>query len=337
MKFDLYPLALIGAVAVASMLPARGPIAAALPVVTVMAVALVLFLHGLRLSRAAMLAGATNWRLHLVVMLVTFAAFPLLGLGLRRAFPHALPDALWTGVLFLTLVPSTVQSSIAFTAIARGNVPAAICAATLSNLAGVFLTPLLAALVLHVAGEGLGPQKALAIGGQVLLPAIAGQVLRPWLAEWAKRNAALLRLADRGSILIIIYAAFSAAVVAGLWRGIGAETLARLAAIDLAILGLALWGTARLGRLEPFTRADRIAIVFCGSKKSLATGAPIAGVLFGPALAGAVILPLMLYHQVQLMACAALARRFADDADSDTGTEGETVADRALPVRPRAA
>lgn len=317
MQRDLYPWALVGAVLVASLLPARGAFAAALPVLTVAAVALVLFLHGLRLSREAMIAGATNWRLHLAVVLVTFVAFPLLGLALRWGFPHALPPSLWTGVLFLCLVPSTVQSSIAFTAIAHGNVPAAICAATLSNLAGVVLTPLLAALVLHVAGAGLGADKALAIGAQVLLPAIAGQALRPWLGAWAVRNAAVLRLADRGSILLIVYAAFSAAVVAGLWHGVSPLTLARLAAIDCAILGIALWATARLGHLKPFGRADRIAIVFCGSKKSLATGAPIAGVLFGPALAGAVILPLMLYHQVQLMACAALARRYAEDDEPD--------------------
>lgn len=323
---DLYPLALVGAVGVASVLPAHGALADALPLVTVAAVALVLFLHGLRLSREAMIAGATNWRLHLVVVLATFAAFPLLGLGLRALFPHALPPALWTGVLFLCLVPSTVQSSIAFTAIARGNVPAAICSATLSNLAGVVLTPFLAALLLHVAGAGVGPDKALAIGAQVLLPALAGQFARPWLEGWAKRNAALLRLTDRGSILLIVYAAFSAAVVAGLWRGLSIETLLRLAAIDLLVLTIALWGTSRIGHLHWFTRADRIAIVFCGSKKSLATGAAIAGALFGPALAGAVILPLMLYHQVQLMACAALARRYARDAEPES----------ALPVLGRA-
>ncbi len=324
---DLYPLALVGAVGVASVLTARGVLADALPMVTVAAVALVLFLHGLRLSRTAMIAGATNWRLHLVVMLATFAAFPLLGLTLHALLPHALPPALWTGVLFLCLVPSTVQSSIAFTAIARGNVPAAICAATLSNLAGVVLTPLLAALLLHLAGAGVGLNKALAIGSQVLLPALAGQAARPWLAAWAKRNAEMLRLADRGSILLIVYAAFSAAVVEGLWHSVSLPTLARLAAIDLLVLGIALWVTARIGQLRMFTREDRIAIVFCGSKKSLATGAAIAGALFGPALAGAVILPLMLYHQVQLMACAALARRWASDPEPGI----------ALPVGARAA
>lgn len=315
MKRDLYPLALVGAVVLASLLPAHGLLAAALPGVTVAAVALVLFLHGLRLSREAMVAGATNWRLHAVVTLFTFAAFPLIGLALHWLLPRAIPENLWTGVLFLTLVPSTVQSSIAFTAIARGNVPAAICAATLSNLAGVFITPLLAALILHVAGARTGTSQALAVALQVLLPAILGQLARPWLAPWAARNARLLRLADRGSILLIVYAAFSAAVVAGLWHAISPETLARLAGVDLVILGIALWATGRIGHLRPFTREDRIAIIFCGSKKSLATGAPIAGVLFGSTLAGAILLPLMIYHQIQLMACAALARRWADALD----------------------
>jgi len=314
-KQALYPALLVGMVLLASILPARGMLAAALPTVIVAAVALVLFLHGLRLSRAAMLAGAGNWRLHILVLAISFAAFPLLGLAARAAAPGLLPPKLWVGVVFLCLVPSTVQSSIAFTAIARGNVAAAVCAATLSNFAGVFLTPLLAALTLGVAGASVGPNKALAIGAQVLLPAVLGQLARPWAATWAKRNAAVLKLADQGSILLIVYSAFSASVVAGLWRGIAPASLARLAVVDCAILALALFGTARLGRLKPFTREDRIAIVFCGSKKSLATGVAIAGVLFGPARAGAAILPLMLYHQIQLLACAVLARRWASDPE----------------------
>jgi len=314
-KQALYPALLVGMVLLASVAPARGTLAAALPTLIVAAVALVLFLHGLRLSRAAMLAGAGNWRLHLLVLMFTFAAFPLLGLAARAVAPGLLPPSLWVGVVFLCLVPSTVQSSIAFTAIARGNVAAAVCAATLSNFAGVFLTPLLAALTLGVAGASVGADKALAIGAQVLLPAVLGQFARPFAAAWAKRNAAVLKLADQGSILLIVYAAFSASVVAGLWRGIAPASLARLALVDCAILAFALWSTARLGRLKPFTREDRIAIVFCGSKKSLATGVAIAGVLFGPARAGAAILPLMLYHQVQLLACAVLARRWAADPE----------------------
>lgn len=317
MKQALYPALLVGMVVLASVAPARGALAAALPSLIVVAVAVVLFLHGLRLSRAAMLAGAGNWRLHLLVLIISFAAFPLVGLAARTALPGLLPPALWAGVVFLCLVPSTVQSSIAFTAIARGNVAAAVCAATLSNFAGVFLTPLLAALTLGATGASIGADKALAIGAQVLLPAVLGQLARPFAAAWAARNAAVLKLADQGSILLIVYSAFSASVIAGLWRGIAPAVIARLAVVDCAILALALWGTARLGRLKPFTRADRIAIVFCGSKKSLATGVAIAGVLFGPARAGAAILPLMLYHQVQLFACAVLARRWAIERATD--------------------
>jgi len=315
LKRDLYPFALIGAVLVATVLPARGAFAGALPVVTVGAVMLLLFLHGLRLSRDALLAGAGHWRLHLVILGVTFLAFPALGLALRWAVPDALPAPLWAGIIFLTLVPSTVQSSIAFTAMARGNVAAAVCAATLSNLAGIVLTPLYAALLLSAEGGGLSGGKAVTIATQILLPAILGHLARPLLGRWAERNGALLRFADRGSILLIIYAAFSGAVLAGLWRMAPPQTLVTIALLDLVILAAVLAFTWTLGGLRGFDRADRIAIVFCGSKKSLATGAPIAGALFPAAVVGLTILPLMLYHQLQLIACAWLAARWGRQAE----------------------
>lgn len=315
MKRDLYPFALVGAVGLATVLPARGWLADALPGVTVIAVMLLLFLHGLRLSREALLAGAGHWRLHLAILGVTFVAFPALGLALRWAVPEALPAPLWAGIIFLTLVPSTVQSSIAFTAMARGNVAAAVCAATLSNLAGIVLTPLYAALLLSAEGGGLSGGKAMTIATQILLPAIAGHLARPWLGRWSERNGALLRLMDRGSILLIVYAAFSGAVLAGLWRMAPPSTLAAILALDLGILAAVLAFTWWIGGLRGFSRADRIAIVFCGSKKSLATGAPIAGALFPAAVVGLTILPLMLYHQVQLMACAWIAARWGRQAE----------------------
>lgn len=210
------------------------------------------------------------------MLAVTFAIFPLVGLAARALVPGALPPAMWVGIVFLRICPSTVQCAIAFTAIARGNVAVAVCVATLSTFAGVFLTPLLAALTLGVTGASLNPDQALAIAARVLLPAILGQLARLWIAKWATGNDAALKLADQGSILVAIYAAFSASVVGGLWRGITPGTLARLAVVDCAILTLALWGTARIGHLPVFTREDRTSIMFGGTKKSLATGVAIA-------------------------------------------------------------
>lgn len=309
MRFDPLPLALVGAVGLATALPARGFAAAALPLVVTAAVAIILFLHGLRLSPAAVRAGAGHWRLHLVVLAVTFLVFPALVLLARAALPAAFPAALWTGFLFLAVAPSTVQSSIGFTAVAGGNVPAALCAATLSNAAGVVLTPLLATLILDLGPGGLTPAKALAVVAQIVLPALLGQLARPWGGGWADRNAGLLKLADRAAILVIVYAAFSAAVVAGLWTRVPPATLAIVAAGDLALVAAALALTALAARASAFSPADGLAMRFVGSTKSLATGAPIAGALFPAASVGVTILPLMLYHPLQSLICATLAAR----------------------------
>ena len=310
MKRDPLPVLLLVTVALASFVPARGLAAQALGYATTASVMLLLFLHGLRLSRVAVIAGAGHWRLHATTLAITFVAFPLAGLALRGAVPALLPAALWGGLLFLCAVPSTVQSSIAFTAMARGNVPAAVCSATLSNIGGVVLTPLIAAMLLALGPHALGPDKALAIVMQILLPAILGHLARPWGARWAERNRALLRLTDRASILLIVYAAFSAAIVAGLWQSVPPPTLAIVLALDALLLAAVVLGCRVLARHPAFDRPDARAMLFVGSTKSLATGVPIAGVLMPPGLLGVTILPLMLYHPLQSLVCATLAARW---------------------------
>lgn len=314
MKLDHLPLWLAAAVALATLLPARGALAAALPWLTNGAVVLLLFLHGLRLSRAAMLAGLTHWRLHLLVAGVTFLAFPLIVLALRWAMPGALPAPLWGGLLFLSAAPSTVQSSIAFTALAGGNVAAAVCAATLSNLGGVLVTPWLASALLGAGPQGVAGgvtgDQVLRVVALILLPTLAGQLARPWAGAWADGRARLLRAADRAAILFIVYAAFSAAVVAGLWALVPPRALGALLAVNLAVFALAATVAWRLSARRAFSAADRRTILFVGTTKSLATGAPIAGVLMPAPLVGATILPLMLYHPVQSLVCSALASRW---------------------------
>ncbi|WP_250507133.1 bile acid:sodium symporter, partial [Caballeronia sp. GAFFF3] len=127
---DNFTLALVGTVIVASFLPCRGGAAVAFNWITDIAIGLLFFLHGAKLSREAIIAGATHWRLHLVVLLSTFALFPLLGLALKPVLTPLVTPALYTGILFLCTLPSTVQSSIAFTSMAKGNVPAAVCSAS---------------------------------------------------------------------------------------------------------------------------------------------------------------------------------------------------------------
>jgi solute carrier family 10 (sodium/bile acid cotransporter), member 7 len=273
-------------------------------------IALMFFLQGARLAPRAALAAARHWRLHAAVLGSTFLLFPALGLTARAVAPGLLTPALWAGVLMLCVLPSTVQSSIAFTSIARGNVPAALCAATASNLLGILLTPLLAGLLLRTQG-GFSLHAVGDVVLQLMAPFAAGQLARPWIANWASNNRTLLGLVDRGSILLVVYVAFSEGVTHGIWHQLDVSTLATLLLLDAALLGAVLLSTAWISRLLGFDRADAITVVFCGSKKSLASGLPMASVLFAGQPVGLIILPLMLFHQIQLMACAALARRYA--------------------------
>jgi sodium/bile acid cotransporter 7 len=307
---DNFTLAIVATVAVASFLPAVGSAATELHYLTIFAIALLFFLHGARLSREAALAGALHWRLHLTVLAATFVLFPILGLLARYALGAVLPDSLLVGLLFLCLLPSTVQSSIAFTSIAHGNVAAAVCSASLSNLLGIFLTPALVALLMNLKG-GVSPGAILDIVLQLLAPFLAGHFLRPWIGDFVARHRAALGYVDRGSILLVVYLAFSEAVANGLRHVLGLGDLVKLLVVCAALLAIVLLTTVFAARRLGFTRVDEIVIVFCGSKKSLASGVPMAGVLFPLAQVGMVVLPLMLFHQIQLMVCAALARRYA--------------------------
>jgi sodium/bile acid cotransporter 7 len=311
LPIDPYIAAIVGMVCLASLLPVHDMGAVVAGHVTTAAIALLFFLHGARLAPQAALAGARHWRLHAIVLASTFVLFPALVLIARALYPQFLSAPLWTGLILLAVLPSTVQSSIAFTSIARGNVPAALCAATVSNLLGMLLTPLLAGILLSSQGgfsiKGVGD-----ILLQLLLPFAAGQLSRPLIGGWAQRNRALLGMVDRGSILLVVYTAFSEGVTQGIWHQLGLADLGRLLTIDAALLAAVLAITTYGSRLLGFSRADEVTIVFCGSKKSLASGLPMATVLLAGQSVGLIVLPLMLFHQIQLMVCAWLAKRYAN-------------------------
>ncbi|MBB0231532.1 bile acid:sodium symporter [Streptomyces calidiresistens] len=323
---DPYLVLLMGTVALAAVLPATGPAATAADASATGAIALLFFLYGARLSTAEALAGVRHWRLHLTILACTFVLYPLLGLAARPLGDLLLTPELYAGLLFLCLVPSTVQSSIAFTSIARGNVAGAIAAGSFSSLVGVFLTPLLVVLLMGGLGGaalsgGPGADALVRIGAQLLLPFLLGQLLRRFIGGFVTRHRAVLSLVDRGSILIVVYAAFSRGMEEDIWARVSWRRLLALGAVEVLLLALMLvitvYGSRRLG----FSRGDRVAIVFAGSKKSLAAGLPMAGVLFGPQAAMAV-LPLMLFHQMQLVVCAVLARRWGREEEPRPVGEG---------------
>lgn len=315
LNVDPFLLMLLGTVVLATVLPAQGIWARIAGGVADAGIALLFFLHGAKLSREAILDGAGAWKLHLTVGATSFVLFPLVGLGVR-AIPGIEPS-LATGVLFLTLLPSTVQSSIAFTAIAGGNVAAAVVSASFSNLAGIFVTPVLTAVLITGQSQGFSTDPIIAISVQLLLPFVAGHLLRPWIGGFVTRHKPVLGIVDRGSILLVVYTAFGAAVLDGLWHKVTPAEMALIAGLSLGVLAVVMVASTVIGRVLGFPREDRIVLLFCGSKKSLATGVPLAGVLFPAAQVGAIILPLMFFHQIQLMVCAVLARRFAASAAQD--------------------
>jgi sodium/bile acid cotransporter 7 len=273
---DNFTLALVSVVTLASLLPASGRVAHFFEGLTTVAIGLLFFLHGAKLSREAIMAGITHWRLHLLVFASTFILFPALGLALKPVLsPLVTPD--------------------------------------LYTLLGVFITPVLVNLVVLPHG-GNATSSFDSIGRillQLMVPFLAGHLLRPVIGKWVQKRAAVLKFVDQGSILLVVYTAFSAAVIEGLWKQIPVSALLGLLLVCAVLLALALTLTTFMARKFGFDVADEITIVFCGSKKSLASGIPMAKVLFASHAVGAIVLPLMLFHQMQLMVCAVLAQRYA--------------------------
>jgi len=320
MKLDLFLVSIACAVLLAFVVPwlgaADGPLHMGL--VTDCGVALVFFLHGAAVSPASMRQAVANWPLHALVQASTYVLFPLIGLLVWLGLPHLLSPPLRMGFFFLCVVSSTISSSVAMTAMARGNVAGAIFDATLSGLLGMVLTPLLLSLVMAGGGDAVPMSSQLSgILIKLMLPFALGQIFRPLLLGLLTRHKALVGKADRVVIVMIVYTAFCDAAAAGLWNRGNALDIVKVLVLCSAVLALVLALTTVASRALGFSREDEIAAVFCGSKKSLANGAPIAKVIFGgtPGL-GMILVPLLLYHQLQLLVCTVLARRYASGEDS---------------------
>lgn len=300
-------------IALAAVFPARGVFGEALSWIGTIGIAGLFFSHGAALSPQAVRRGAGHWRLQLAILAMTFAVFPLVVTPISWLAPSVLPAALATGFLYLGALPSAVTSSIAFTAIARGNVPAAICAAAASNVFGMMATPFVFMLLAQsTGGAGLDVTHALIhIVLQLLAPFALGQALRPWLGAFMARHERAAARYDRAIILLIVYTAFSEFVASGYWRD--TPLFALLAALLLCAMLLALMISLAVvfARSLGFSRGDEAALVFCGSKKSLASGLPMANVLFAgqPGL-GLIILPIMIYNQTQIIVGAFISRRY---------------------------
>lgn len=301
-------MALVATAVIASFLPATGDVLDVLKHASVVAIGALFLLYGARLSTAETISGLTSWRLHLAILSTTFIAFPLFGLAAQLLDGNLLRPALASGVLLLCLVPSTVQSCIVYTQISGGNVAGAVVSASMSNLLGVFLTPALVALLMS-ADATIDAGSIVRIVLQLFVPFVAGQLLRPLVGRFVVRHDSRLKLFDRGSILLVVFVAFSEGAEAHIWSELSVRSVLAVALVCALLLAVAMGWTVLIGRLLRFSRPDRVAMLFCGSNKSLASGLPIASVLFASSDVALIVLPLMLFHQMQIITGAVLARR----------------------------
>lgn len=317
-RFDFFLPGLAVAIALAWILPGPGAPDGWLhpKVLNKAGVALLFFLHGAALSVEAVKAGVMRWKLHMVVQSCTFLLFPLIGLAVYALLGGALGPDLRLGVFFLCALPSTVSSSVAMTSIARGNVAGAVFNATVSSVIGVFITPLWIAAVLNAGGQSLPVGKViLDLVLWLILPLVAGHLSRPLTAAFMHRHKHVLHYVDRGTILLLVYTAFCDSVVSGVWEGKGLDLLLLAVGFSAILFFVVMFLAGRLSDALGFPVEDRIAAIFCGSKKSIATGVPMGQIMFlgNPALS-VILLPLIIYHAVQLIICARLARRWGERA-----------------------
>lgn len=327
---DPFIVALFGVLLLGLVVPFPAGVLDVLGHVSTVAVALLFFLYGARLATREVLGGLAHWRLQGAILATTFVLFPLLGLGLAAVVEPWIGPAFALGLAYVALLPSTVQSSVAFVSVARGNVAGALCGATVSNVLGMLLTPalvlwLLADAVAALGGAGSGAGSAVAGGGVtaiglsrlgdvllgLLAPFVVGQLAQPWIGRWVRAHRPLTLTVDRGTILLVVLGAVASATAAGTWDDLSAWSLLALLAVSVvllaAVLAVAWWG----GKAVGLSASDRIALVHCGSTKSLATGLPMAGVLLPAAVLGSVVVPVVLFHQLELVVCSVLARRQA--------------------------
>ncbi|MCC6863790.1 MAG: bile acid:sodium symporter [Rhodobacteraceae bacterium] len=307
---DQYMMLLILTALFASAAPAQGEVAEWLKTINFWAVSLLFFIYGAKLSSATIVSGLTNWKLQITILLCTFALFPFLWLVLNPIAARWLPTAMGVGFLYIGCLPSTIQSSIAFTSVSGGNIAGAICAASISNLIAVIVTPLLLSLLLpQSSNHAINPTVIFSIFKQILLPFAIGQLCRPWLSVFLNRQKLPMTILNRGSILLIVYAAFSAGAVNKIWSRISTMELLITLALCLVMFLVVMTIALSAGRSIGLGRSDLYAVLFCGSTKSLATGLPMAGILFPSPNLPLIVLPLMIYHLMQLIICTLISQQ----------------------------
>lgn len=310
---DTFVLLIVAMVVLASIFPVEGRAAQVLSMVSKAGIAFLFFLHGAKLSRQAIVQGISNWKMHLLIVGLTFVLFPLLGLGLSWLPAWAIKPQIAMGFLYLCSLPSTVNSSVIFTSTARGNVAGAVCAASISSLLGVFVSPFLVGMLMQQSHDApIDFFKSVQdIFIQLMLPFFVGHLSRKWVIGWIQKNSKIVKITDQSAILLIVYLAFSEAVNGGIWTRIGFSDFLTIFIVSGAILAFVMGASVLVSRGLGFSKEDEITTLFCGSKKSLVNGIPMANIIFPANLVGIMVIPLMIFHQIQLIVCAILAQKYA--------------------------
>lgn len=318
---DPFMAGIVGMMILGLILPIPEPAVEPIKRISDVGIFILFLLYGARMSTIEVLRGMKNVKLQGTVLVATFVVFPIVGIILQKLTTPLLGASLAAGMLYVSLLPSTVQSSVAFVSVARGNVAGAIVAATVSNVAGMFITPLFVLWFMGATGS-VGTDSLVSILTLLLLPFILGQIAQRWVGDWLRKHKNITTLWDRVTILIIVFVAVVTATAAGVWDNVSVWTVVLVGVISALFVVVMLLATWYGGKALGLNTEDRIALLMCGSKKSMATGLPMASVLFAPAVAGVIAVPLIIFHQLQLMICAWLARVLAGRPDVPTPTPG---------------
>lgn len=284
-------------------------------------VSFIFFFYGVKLDFKSLKQGLSNWKLHFLIQMTTFLIFPAFilllntGLGMQGSL-------LWLGVFYLAALPSTVSSSVVMVSIAGGNLPAAIFNASVSSIIGIFITPLWMQMFMSASGTGFDLSSTfLQLILQILMPVILGFSLHRVLGNWAMKHNQILKKFDQFIILLIVFTAFAESFYQKMFEGQSLSELVLLSGAMLFLFLLMVGIMHVLGLYLGFSREDRITVLFCGSKKSLVQGAVMGKVLFpDPVVLGVILLPLMIYHALQLIVGSAIAERMALELDKSPET-----------------
>ncbi|WP_029033755.1 bile acid:sodium symporter family protein [Salinimicrobium terrae] len=310
MRFNGFIAALLFAILIAWFLP-EGPEILPLKTITDIGIGFIFFFYGLKLSPAEFKAGFYNYRVHIIIQLTTFIIFPLLTLGLLPFFEDGMGSSLWVALFFLGALPSTVSSSIVMVSLARGNLPTAIFNASLSGLIGIIATPLWMSLFMASSSQfefGAVVQKLVI---QIILPLVIGLFLQKFLGNMARKNSGKISFFDKSVIVLIVYSSFSSAFASELFSTVGLVDLFKLTAMVIVLFFIVYFGLAIVSRWMNFATEDEITAKFCGTKKSLVHGSVMVKVIFGNSAANALyLLPIMLYHILQLLVVAVFAEGY---------------------------